>query len=426
MNNRGLCFSVKRVYAALVFALLVCCPFYAYSFDEFQYNINAFGTVGMSTSDSDSLGFLWDYEQNDVTEKGHFSLLGESRLGLQFRGRYKWLSATVQLLGRDRISNGFNNFVNFAFLDFYFGRNLTVRVGKNPWEVYLNSDTRAVGYSQLAVNPSPEFYMLRFGESYSGIDIRYRLDLENGVFTLGGFVGTSDVDFLPEKYSSVDFRYKPVAGINVRYSNDQATFFASYFWANATDFTPLLREMAEIMRGMVQRGIPGAMDYLPMTEMDNTSTHNLIAGFSADIGNWTLLGEGNLFSFDKVGSTRMYIGYLTAGYHLGNWTPYGTLAGVHTTKDKLGFDPATFAYYPPEVAELMRFTNELYDRVYSSQTSINLGLRWDFYPGASLKWQWGHYRISDGGTALWRVQDEKAFFEGGNVNVFSTALDFAF
>ncbi len=409
----------------IFYLLLPVCSVFANPLDDFHYRINMFGTLGFSTSDSERLGFIWDYEQDDAAEKGHLSLKGDSNLGVQFRGSTRWFSGTLQLLARDRAEYEWQDFISLAFIDFYFGRNLTLRAGKIPWEVYLHSDSRAVGYSQLAVRPPPEFYALRFGESYSGIDIRYKQAVASGFLTMGLFAGTCEINFSSGGPNEINMIYRPMAGVNTRYEVDQLTLFASYLWANATDFSPLFRRMAMVVRGMEQQGVPGAVDFREILEMDDVSTHNLMAGFLADVGNWTFQGEGNLFLFDKVGSTKMYMGYLLAGYRIGNWIPYTILAGSDATKDDIGFSPAVIANSPREAAGLMLLLNDLYNGIYADQTSVNVGLRWDFRPGAALKWQLGHYRIEDHGAVLWRPLDERAS-EGRDINVFSTALDFAF
>ncbi len=409
----------------IFYLLLSVCSVFANPLDDFHYRINMFGTLGFSTSDSDSLGFIWDYEQDDAAEKGHLSLKGDSNLGVQFRGGTKWFSGTLQLLARDRVDSELQDFVNLAFIDFYFGHNLTVRAGRIPWEVYLHSDSRAVGYSQLSVRPSPEFYALRFGESYSGVDIRYKRSVASGFLTLGMFAGTCDINFSSGGPNEISMTYNPMAGISTRYEIDQLTLFASYLWANATDFPPMFRQLAMLMGEMERQGVPGATDFREIFEMDKVSTHNFMVGFLADAGSWTFQGEGNVFVFDKVGSTRMYMGYLLAGYRIGNWIPYTILAGSDATKDDVGFAPAVIANSPQETAGLMLAMNEMYNGIYASQASVNIGLRWDFYTKAALKWQWGHYRVEENGTVLWRALDERAP-EGGKINVFSMALDFAF
>ncbi len=146
--------------------LVVLLGFYSTSVaaDSLSYNVNGFGTLGLSFSDSDSLGFIRDYQQKESVEKGSIAWLADSSLGVQFNVRYSNVSAVLQVLARERLDSDPYRLLNYAYIDVQLGDGFTVRVGKNPLEMYLSSDNRSVGYSLLPAHPVSEFYT----NSYSG------------------------------------------------------------------------------------------------------------------------------------------------------------------------------------------------------------------------------------------------------------------
>ncbi len=392
---------------------------------DFSFRVNTFGTLGLASSDSDTLGFIRDYQQKEPLEKGKISWLADSNLGVQFNARYKKISGGIQLLARDRTDNDLRHLINYAYLDVQFGHNFIVRVGKNPLELYLSSDNRAVGYSQLLLRPVSEFYAMLFEESYPGIDARYSWQLENGILTLEGFTGTFDISFLPENTASKDYSYDPMVGVILKYSTFDSTFLLSYLWANVTDVAPLFSSLIPVFSLLDNYRVPCADRFADIARIDDSSVHYFIAGASTQLDEWTLKGEVNHFMFKDMGDIQLTTGYLLAGYVWGEWTPYGVIAGVHTKKDKLKIPLESLAGFPDDVVLASAMMNSLYERVGSDQISLNLGVRWDFRPGMAMKAQWGTYHVKGGGVLLWDALSEKAY-DGGNVNIFSASLDFAF
>jgi len=61
----------------------------------------------------------------------------------------------------------------------------------------------------------------------------------------------------------------------------------------------------------------------------------------------------------------------------------------------------------------------------SAQSTLSLGMRWDFDSRAALKLQWDHVRVRNNGWGLWTtpVFDAGA---AGRANLLSATLDFVF
>ncbi len=392
---------------------------------DFRYLVNTFGTFSLSGSDSDTLGFIRDYHQKEPVEKGEVAWLADTNLGVQLKADYGSFSGGLQLLARERNENELEDFISYAYIDARIGHDFTVRVGKNPLELYLSSDNRAVGYSQLMLRPAPEFYAMLFQESYPGIDLRYVHHLMDGILTLQGFTGTFDVSLLPGDGAETDYRYDPMAGFVAKYSTFDSTFIASYLWANVTDVAPAFKQLAVALSQLDGYGVPGAGRFADIVGMDDVSVHYFIAGASTQKDEWVIRGELNHFWFEQVGDIHITTAYLLVGHVLGEWTPYGVLAGIHTKKDDIEIPLQALAGFPQEAAFVAESMNNLYKRIYSKQVSVNLGVRWDFRPNMAMKVQWGFYHVDGGGILLWNALDERAY-DGGDVNVLSASLDFVF
>ncbi len=394
---------------------------------DFKFEVNAFGSLSCSLSDSDSLGFIRDYQQKKPVEKGEFTCLADSNIGVQFNTRYKNFSAVLQLLARERLESDLRHLVNYAYIDVLLGSDFTVRVGKNPLELYLSSDNRVVSYSLLPLRPVSEFYTMLFDESYPGVDLHYRRQFEDGLLTLDAFTGTFDAALLPESVGTKDFGYDPMAGVAVRYSIGESVFLVSYLWARVTDIHPIIeRTLLPAMQFFEKIGVPHSREFVEMVRTDSAPVHYFVIAGSTQMKNWVFRGEANYVLFDFIGNMRISSGYLQAGYEIGNWTPYAVLAGVYTKKDDIELSVDSFAEELPEdIVYAAYLANGLYRRLASRQFSLNLGVRWDFHPGMAMKVQWGYYHVRGGGILLWDALNEDAY-NGGDVNVLSASVDFAF
>ncbi len=394
--------------------------------DEFSFQVDGFGSLGLSLSDSDSLGFIRDYHQKESIERGKIAWLADSDLGVQFAAQYANFSTVLQLLARERLDNDPYRFVNYAYIDVRLGKGFTLRLGKNPLELYLSSDNRAVGYSLLPLRPVSEFYTMLFEESYPGVDLIYRTRFRDGVLTFQGFTGTFCASLFPEGGGGDTFRYDPMVGFVAKYNNEAGLFSASYLWGNVTDVTPLIREqLFPALTSLESYGVPGAEEFAKMARIDDVPVHYFIVGASTEMGAWQLRGEANFFLLNYVGNTRMASAYLQAGYAMGNWTPYVILAGGYTKKDKVEIPAAYLAGLPQEAAFIADTANGIYKRLAFNQVSVNLGVRWDFHSKMAMKIQWGYYHVQGGGILLWNALDSEAY-NGGDVNILSTSIDFVF
>jgi hypothetical protein len=149
-------------------------------------------------------------------------------------------------------------------------------------------------------------------------------------------------------------------------------------------------------------------------------------GASYDPGAWFVTGEWAKFDTRSVlGAKRSW--YLSGGYRFGAVTPYATFARTQDTNVRT--DPGLdLALLPPAVRASAAALNAQLNRnlaAPSGQRTLSAGVRWDFARSAALKLQYDRVSLSPGSTGSF---DPRApgFPSGGDIGVFSAAVDFVF
>ena len=117
-------------------------------------------------------------------------------------------------------------------------------------------------------------------------------------------------------------------------------------------------------------------------------------------------------------------GYASVGYHVGDFLPYLLLSGSRAPP----IIKAGSAWGPllgEAAASLQNSAVAILNSHRTAQSTIALGMRWDFDSRAALKIQWDHVRVRTTGWGIWTVP---AADEGlpGQANVLSATLDFVF
>jgi hypothetical protein len=129
-------------------------------------------------------------------------------------------------------------------------------------------------------------------------------------------------------------------------------------------------------------------------------------------------------AFDGVLSTRSGW-YLTAGLRRGEFTPYATWAQTSPTSqrppqmlDLASLPPAS----QPAAAALNTQLAALVADV-PDQTTLSLGIRWDFARNLSLKLQYDHTDLAPGNTGT-LANFQPGFRPGGKFNLLGISVSF--
>lgn len=383
------------------------------------WTLGGFGTAGLVHSNERQA----DYSANVINpgEAGYtdrWSPSVDSRVGAQLGVAFTpcW-SALVQLISERNLQNSYRPVVEWANINYQATPELSLRLGRIALPIYLAGDYRKAGYALPWVRPPVEVYGSLPVTNSDGIDASYRWQSGTAnnmtqVFYGGTSVQTGD--------SAKRARARQLIGLSNTTTYGAFTIRASALTATLT--ADLVRPLFDAFRQLGSQGAMIAERY----DVDHKRVGIANIGVSYDTGEWFVQAEGSRMN------TRSFLGdkssmYASAGYRLGDWTPYATYARVisNVPIHSDGLDTSRLA---PQAAVGAAYLNAqlngLLGRI-AVQHSVSAGVRWDFLPDYAFKLQYERLRPT-GGSSGTLINVQPGFRSGHPVHVVSLALDFVF
>lgn len=425
-------FPLRPLVAAILLALTGLAQ--AAEDDSSIFSFSGFGTLAAVHSSEREADFVGGVSQPNGAGRTHSTSLNpDSKLGGQLNAKFTpTLSAVLQVVTQHQYDNSWTPQVEWANVQYQILPSLRVRLGRIALPSFLVSETRFVGYANPSVRPPQEVYGLNTITSNDGVDAAYVSNFGTAVNTLSGFVGSSKV-----KTPGADTKAKSSWGLNDTWELEAMTVRVSYVSMKFRSDTPPLRPLLQGLDGFAAAAsaipVPGiqaagaqASAIAQRYNFQSFSHRFLAIGATYDPGGWFVTSEYVRLLADHAFSNSNS-GYVTAGYRVGTWTPYATLAatrsaGVNEPGISLSGLPAQLA---GGAAALNGGVNALLNHEIITQKSATLGLRWDFMKNAAAKLQYD--RIDLGANSQGRLIDSTSnFVLGGKVNLVSAAIDFVF
>ncbi|MCE9665630.1 porin [Halomonas sp. M5N1S17] len=386
--------------------------------DAPSLTLNGFGTLGIVHSDEDQAAVVSSiFARRGAGHSSDWSAEVDSRLGLQLTADLTpSLSSVVQVVSEQRYDGSYRPVVEWANVKFDATPDISLRLGRVVLPTFMSSEYRKVGYATPWVRPPQEVYRTIPVSSIDGIDASYRHRFGAMTNTLRATYGQTNAKFPYVDASGAratgeaESREGLTLGTHLEWRD--VSLFAAYSQVRLTieDFTPLF----DIYRLYGPQGEAIADRY----DIEDKRFETISLGASLDRGDWFVMGElAQTESRTFIADTRGW--YVTGGYRLGSVTPYLTYA-----RHRILSNTSTSGLSLPGTEELDAFL----DGILSSQpqqTSVSLGVRWDFSRNMALKAQLDHIN-HDAGSHGFLVNSQPGFEPGGTVNLFSLALDFVF
>jgi hypothetical protein len=369
-----------------------------------------FGTLGGARVASDRIQYTRDQSQPDGSSGGNWSGNPDSVLGMQASYAFSdRAEAVAQLVSRYRYDGTYRPEFMWAYGRFATRDGTEVRVGRLGTDFYMLADSRLVGFSNLAVRPSPDFFGQLPLYHIDGADLSKTIPLGKGLLKgklFAGYTGEK-VPFITDSW---DMGNAPMIGGNLDYHLDNWSFRLGYAQLRLKHDWPL----SEMLTGI---GIPAAtVDALSM--VDRAARYYSL-GLMYDRGPFQAQWMLNKVWQEGTGYENYYSSYFLAGYRLSTFTPYAGVARSYSPPKQLDTGipriPA-FAFQNAVIEEALGHSH-------TSQTTWTLGLRWDFRRNMDLKVQWDGIRGKSDSVFLY---SGRAPGWSGSTDVFSLALDFAF
>lgn len=374
-----------------------------------RFKINGFASFGVNTSDEDSFSPYF----TEINNKE--SYLEDSIVGIQmtFKVNEK-LDAVTQLIAEAK--DGYNLEAEWAYLSYQVNDNWKVRAGRLRVPFYAASEYLDVGYAYPWARPPLEVYSTIPFKSYNGIDTFYNFNVSGFDITLQAMHGienftnpTGDFDtimtgaYLNVNYDDFSFRIgRTHATINGAFESD---ITGSLPGPILEDFYTIAAEYPEETATLFN------IFALSSFDVDYSNI-----GLNYDNGRLVVLTEATDLAYSDAELTRIYGGYVTAGYRFNQWLPYVTVARTYTTEE---------ADYTKVFGPLLASSMESIGFSSMEQTTYSTGLRWDVKQGVSIKAQWDH--VTDlAGTAGLQTASEAGTLPDNGINIYSLVIDAVF
>ncbi|MEI6207447.1 MAG: hypothetical protein WCP20_11740 [Desulfuromonadales bacterium] len=395
-----------------------------------SFRFSAFGTLGLLHDDS-SLYFQRDFGQPDTFHGGHYSLLADSLVGAQVDFKIRnGLDATVQMVAKGRAEQTIEENLEWAFLSWKPHEDFTLRAGRLGLDLYLLSDYRNVGFAYLWQRPVVEFYGPLMIQNFDGADASYSFKLGDGRLSAKLFGGTASRSLMLTKDGGTNhLDIASIFGARLLYEDEQFHLSAGY--ARAT-IGNNLETFSEIMAPLSSATPlwPQAADIAGNLASRNRIIHYYSVGASYEENNWVIQGEGGYLESGWPTLPDILSGYISVGYHFGDFTPYVVLATAksqNTSKAEMTPPASTGDQSADDqLAALHEGAKLLSQGIRVDQQTLSLGLRWDIHQNLAVKCQWDLSRVAPQGSALWWGPTYQAYSDTKYVNLLSASLNFVY
>ena len=373
-----------------------------------RYTFSGFGTIGLGVLDEADLEYRTLRAGGGADEGGSFEL--DTRLGLQLDVDIDpALAVTLQGVAREGEDDEPEVELEWAFVRWFVNDAVTLRAGRLALPAFAMSDHREVGYAITPARPPEDVYSQIPLTRYTGADLTltgargetsYALQVGAGPMEetlpddlrIGGEDGWSG-NLVLER-GPVRLR---LSRLSTRIETDSIGLDAL---AEAAAFTPGLEEVADSLASGSARGrfdsIALGLDLgRGFAQLEHTVRRLEGRG-----------GRGNARSSSAL-----------VGLRLGTLTPFALASTFVDEADGLDVELP-----PSPLAAALEAVYE--DR---SQSTLGVGVRWDFASGFSLKGQVERVRSESTGVSLSRGGDPGARTgELDDVTLFAATLDFVF
>lgn len=402
--------------------------------DASMWSFRGFGTLAAVHSSEREADFVGSNQQPNGAGRTKATSFGpDSKIASQVTAKFTPdLSAVVQVVSQHQYDNTWKPQIEWVNLQYQLTPALRVRIGRIAAPTFMESETRLVGYANAAVRAPQEIYNLNTITSNDGMDATYASQFGDSVNSLSGFYGTSKV-----KFPGVTGNAKSNWGINDTLESGAATLRISYQSMTADVDVPAGQQLfagfdafgaaaSAIPVPSIQAAGARALAIPQKYSFQNFRQQTLSISAAYDSGTWFATGE-YVHMIGSRARANANAAAVTAGYRVGTWTPYATLAELKTAPLADGIPTSGL---PPQLAAGAAALNAglkalLTANSGTEQKSASLGLRWDFMKNTDAKLQYDHVVLGDGSHGP-LVNASASFQPGGKFNLVTIAVDFVF
>jgi hypothetical protein len=373
-----------------------------------SWAFSGFGTLGYVKTNTDAGLYAGPGQPGGASKDGTAAV--DSKLGLQVNAKANNVfSGTVQAISERNGDGNFKPAIEWAFLKAQVTPDLGIRVGRIGAPLFMVSDFRSIGYSNLWLRTPLEVYGQVPYSHFDGADAIYQGTIGSTTLTGQLFVGKSN-----DTSATVDVHIKKQIGLNVTAEFDNGlTVRLGTAHGKLTVDNASATALAATLRQTPFAAVGNQLD-----ANDKDAWFSGI-GVGYDHENWVANFEYTKRKTSSfVSSTTGW--EATLGYRVGKFTPYAVVSQLKVDSSNIKNTIPTNAGV--QLATLAAYVNALIARQNLAQKTDAVGVRWDVWKNIALKAQYDRVKV-DGGVGLFtRVTGTMP----SSVNVYSIAADFVF
>ena len=412
---------MKNRKLAVAMAIAMAAPWAAFAQEAAtpRFSFSGFGTLGAVATDTNLAEYATSVLQpGGAKKKADFGV--DSLIAGQVNARAtNSLTFVGQVVANRTADDDFVPHVEWAFAQYAILPDLAVRGGILAVPLFLQSDSRLVGFANPWVRTPTALYSQAPFTNYRGIDLVYRHAFGGVNVTLQPYFGKAPTD-IPDASTGghVTAELDELRGVNLMAEMGAWTVRAGYV---QTQFTYRSASTVQLFAGLrsIAPLVPGAAALADSLDSVDKRITFAAAGVAYDSGNVWFQGEFGKRKADLfLADTTAW--YTSLGYRFGNVMPHVTLSRVRVDS------PTSQSVVPPlgPLAPIAAGINSLLAGQNPAQKAVALGVRWQFARNADVKLQWDRIDLPTG--AVGNFQAAQPGFAGSTVNVYSAAVDFVF
>ncbi len=395
-----------------------------------MFTVNGFGTIALTSSDSDVLGFRRDFYTESPVFKKSVEFRTDSLIGAQFTIQpTDKIKSVFQFIVRDFSEPDMDSLLQYAYVDFEFYPDISFRLGRNPLDIFLLSDYKDVGFAYPWARPVFGIYSTLFYHAYEGAEFRYVRGTDHGLFSVLAYVGICDeLQISLEKYENISFDFDLLCGISLCYEHGPFSFLASYQRGTIENISHQFVQLSSLWNLFpTEVSSHSLISHIrDEVSLNSTTSDYVILGAVYDNGKWIIQSEASRFSFQKAFDLSYYSGYLSVGYRIKQFTPFVVFSKLYDSCNRIDIDGSMLSGLPPLQTKAFGMLQNILDDVDADQETLSVGLRWDLSTNCALKFQWNHNWIKKNQTTFWKRASYAPMDNDETVNVYSLSFDFFF
>lgn len=395
--------------------------------DLLKPHFSGFGTLGVAYSDYRDVDFRANLEQAVGPGKTHRVDSGlDSVFGAQADVPLRDnLWATAQVVARRMSDNAFQPYFEWANLRYRLAPNLEARAGRVVAPMFMISDSRMIGYSQLSAGSLGGVYMINPITYMNGADINYKFEAGPVVYKLGAGAGRLNQDLVS---TSGLFNYRFMCRlVNASAEVSGSSLRLSYSRTDLSASADILQNYHQALSKLVAQGDTNAAQLQEQINHTGVPIDFYNIGYLYDGQPWQMQIEFARRRFNQTSFGVDLDGiYMLAGYHLGKFTPYLQLSHLaHKSKITLT-EVDTTPLSASERAVVGAINANALARI--SRSTLAAGGRWDLAENLALKLQVDHIYKPAGNNGAYFAPPYPPEFANANrrINIYSATLDFVF